>query len=112
MKVFIGQLDILGTIKYPVSAQDATYGTPTITWTTLAEVWMNVEDAMPSRAESVKLGLSVATNLTRVRFRKRDDVTSAMRIDIGSRVLQIISGPANIGKRDTYQEVMCDEVTS
>lgn len=109
----IGPLDKIVTIKYPVSTPDPVYGTPLITWTTLATVYANVEDVMPSRAESVKLGLSVALNQVRVRFNWRDDVTSAMTITLAapdSRVLQIIAGPASIGDPKSYSEVMAEKI--
>jgi head-tail adaptor len=110
-----GQLDREVLIEYPVPGQDPDFGTPTITWTTLATVWANVEDVLPSRSEGVKLGLAVARNQTRVRYRFRTDVTSAMRMTVlgpVNRVLQIIGGPAAIGARDSYNEVMCESVSS
>ena len=97
----IGPLDTRIAIEYPVAGTpDANYGTPTITWTLLATVWANVQDALPSRSESVVQGLAVARNQTRVRYRYRTDVTSAMRITIRGpvdRVLNIVGGPAELG---------------
>jgi len=111
----IGLLDRRVTIEYPVNGQDAQFGTPVVTWTELATVWANVEDAMPSRSEAVKQGLTLARNQTRIRYRYRNDVTSAMRMTVRGtpdRVLQIIGGPAAIGKRNTLSEVMCESVSS
>ena len=104
-------LDRRVIVEYPVTGQDATYGTPTITWTLLATIWANVEDVPPSRAETVKLGLTVALNQVRIRYRYRTDVTSAMRITLGARVLEIIAGPAEIG-RQQYSEVVCQSISS
>ena len=108
-------LDRRVLIEYPVAGQDSTYGTPTITWTTLATIWANVQDAMPSRAESVQQGLAVARNQVRIRYRHRADVNSSMRMttnDTPARVLQIIAGPAAIGERHKYDEVMCESISS
>src|SRR3990172_1349200 len=103
-------LDRQVSVEYPVAGQDATYGTPTITWTLLATIWANVEDVPPSRAETVKLGLTVALNQVRIRYRYRTDVSSAMRITLGARVLEIIAGPAEIGRQE-YSEVVCESVS-
>jgi SPP1 family predicted phage head-tail adaptor len=111
----IGSLDRRVTIEYPVAGQDAQFGTPVITWTLLAVVWAEVQDVMPSRSEAVKQGLITAHNQTRVRYRYRTDVTSEMRMTVAGppdRVLQIIAGPAAIGKRGTLSEVVCESVSS
>ena len=110
-----GKLNRRIMIEQPIAGVDPVYGSPTFTWATLAaEVWAEVQDALPSKAESVVQGLTVAKNQVRVRFRFRLDVTSAMRItelDAPYRVLQIVGGPATVGNRvDT--EVVCESVSS
>jgi SPP1 family predicted phage head-tail adaptor len=113
------------TIERPVSSPDATYGTPVVTWAPLAvlpgspvvaeKFWAEVQDVMPSRAESVTQGLAVARNQTRIRMRWRDDVTSAMRIIVhgdSDVVYQIIAGPAEIEGRKERIEVMCEKYSS
>ena len=108
-------LDTRITIEYQVSGTpDPTYGTSTITWTPLAVVWAEIQDVLPSRSESVVQGLAVARNQTRVRYRYRTDVNSAMRITIRGpvdRVLQIIGGPAEVGGHE-YSEVVCEQYSS
>jgi len=109
----VGPLDRRGTIEYPVRGQEPTYGTPIIAWAVLATVWCNVYDVPPSRSEAVKQGLSVALNRTRIRYRWRDDVTSAMRITLAapdSRVLQIVAGPAELGRKQ-FSECMCESLS-
>lgn len=99
-------------IEQPVAGVDPVYGSPTITWTALATIWAEVQDALPSRAESVVQGLTVAKNQVRVRFHFRLDVTSAMRItelEPPYRVLQIVGGPATVGNREET-EVMCEQI--
>lgn len=96
-----------------VTGQDPTFGGDIIEWRLLATAWMEVRDVPPSRAESVKLGLTVAINQTRVRYNYRTDITSAMRIRISGpveRVLQIVAGPAVLGDKE-YCEVMCEAVS-
>ena len=111
----VGNLDRRVTIEYPVAGQDANSGRPVITWAVLAVVWANVQDVMPSRSEGVKQGLIVSRNQIRIRYRWRDDVTSAMRMTVAgspNRVLQIVAGPAAIGGRNSFCEVMCESVSS
>lgn len=106
-----GPLDTRIRIEYKSTTQDATYGTPVDTWTLLAVVWANVQDVLPSRSESVKQGLEVARNQTRIRYRFREDVDSSMRIVIGSRTLQIIAGPAELGRHE-FSEVVCEAIST
>jgi len=109
----IGPLDHRIVIESPVITQDA-YGAPVTAWALFAVVWANVADVPPSRAESVRQGLTVARNQTRVRYRYRTDITSAMRIRIAGpveRVLQIIGGPAELGQHE-YSEVVCEAYSS
>lgn len=114
----VGLLDKRCAIEYPlVTGQDPEYGTDIVVWALLAVVWMNVEDVMPSRAEAVRMGLAVARNQVRCRYRYHPSlasVTSAMRITIRGpvdRVLQIIAGPAAIAERNAYSEVMCEIIS-
>ena len=106
-----GPLDTRIRIEYPDATQDADYGTPVPVWTLLAVVWANVQDVMPSRSESVRQGLEVARNQTRIRYRFRQDVDSSMRVVIGSRTLQIVAGPAELGRHE-YSEVICESAST
>ena len=112
--VHIGMLDRRIIIEKKVVTQDPDYGTEVVTWATLATVWANVQDVLPSRSEAVQRGLEIARNQTRIRFRYRSDVTSAMRItllDGTGRVLQIVGGPAELGRHE-YTEVVCEAYSS
>ncbi len=109
----IGPLDRRIAIESPVVVVDPDYGTQTVTWSPLAVVWANVEDVLPSRAESVKMGLAVALNQVRIRYRYRNDVNSAMRVRIVGpveRVLQIIAGPAEVGRHE-FSEIVCESIS-
>jgi head-tail adaptor len=119
-----GQLDRRVTIEKKVVTQDATYGTETITWTPLvvlpgsptvaAPFWANVVDVQPSRSESVKQGLALARNQTRVTLRYRSDVDSSMRITVhgdSDVVYQIVGGPAMIGRKE-WLEMVCEKYSS
>ena len=106
----IGPLDRRITFEYPSVTADE-YGAPVTTWKTLATVWANVQDVLPSRSEAVtQQVLSQSKNQTRIRFRYRADVNSAMRIVLRGatdRVFNIVGGPAEIGRHE-YMEIMCE----
>jgi len=89
--------------------QDAQYGTETVVWATVANLWANVQDVLPSRSEAVKNGLATATSQTRIRMRFRNDLDSSMRMTINRPapvVYQIISGPAELGRREWMEFVV------
>jgi SPP1 family predicted phage head-tail adaptor len=99
-------------IERKVAAPDATYGPGPYTWELVATVWAEVQDGLPSRSESVRSGLAQGRQQTRVRIRHRNDIDSSMRIVAGARVLQIIGGPAEIGGRRAFIELVCEAYTT
>lgn len=106
--VNIGQMDRRITIQKAVITQDG-YGAAVTTWKHFATVWANKQDALPSRAESVTQGvLKQAVNQTRFRFRYIDGLDSSMRIEHDGVVYNIVGGPAEIGDRLMYQEIMAE----
>ena len=75
----------------------------------------NIQDVMPSRSEGVQQGLIVGRSQTRLRIRYRSDIDSSMRVTVhgdGDTVYQIIAGPAEIGGRKQYLEMMLERTTS
>ena len=89
-------------------------------WDLLAEVWAEIEDMLPSRGERLADGINVATRPARVRIRYRTDVTNALRVVAGARVvdgevdysgariMQITTLPAELGRREGL-EFMVEE---
>jgi len=125
VRVSAGTLTRLITIEHKQATQDTQYGTQVITWVPLAVLpgsppvaerfWAEVQDALPSRSESVMQGLAVARNQTRVRIRWRSDIDSSMRITVHGDtdvVYQIIGGPAEIRGRRRMLEMMCERYSS
>ena len=110
-------LDTLITFKRETTteAPNSQYGNLVTTWETVGEEWAELQDVMPSRNESMLSDtIEVAKNRTRIRFRWRDDITSADRIEIThprARTLEIIGGPAEIGGRMMYMELLTEEVS-
>lgn len=121
-----GSLDRLITIERKQVTRDPDFGTEIVTWVPLVAApgspvvgerfRAEVQDALPSRAESVTMGLAVARNQVRVRFRYRDDVDSSMRVllhgDGADQVLQIVGGPAMVQGRKELTEIVCERISS
>lgn len=119
------ELDRQVTIERPVKVQDATYGTDVVVWAPLVaqpgspvvavRFWAQVQDALPSKSESVTQGLEVARNQSRLRMRYRADVTSDMRVTVHGEtdvVYQIVGGPAEIGGRKKFLELVIEKYSS
>lgn len=106
-------MDSLLRIERP-QADDALDGAGSGTWVThVAKVWANVQDMLPSRGEKLADGFTMAARPSRVRMHWRSDVTSDMRfVDLSSgapgRIMQIISGPATIGRREAMEFMVED----
>lgn len=110
----IGTLDQRIRLEVKSVAVDPDYGTQTITWTTFATVWANVQDVLPSRAEKEGGGVRIENKPARIRMRYLAGVTSDMRVillDRGNRELRIVSGPAELGRKEAI-EVMAEESTT
>jgi SPP1 family predicted phage head-tail adaptor len=102
-----GKLDRRVRIERPV-ADDTLDGAGAGTWSLVAEVWAEVQDSLPSRGERLANGINISARPARVRIRFRDDVTPDMRIVMGGRVMQIVTAPAELGRREGL-EFMVEE---
>lgn len=78
-------------------------------WEPVATVYAQVQDALPSRGEKLDGGMTTSIRPARVRMLFREDVAAHMRfavlrnvggVDTVIRLLQIISGPAELGYRE------------
>jgi len=106
-----GLLDRRITFEARQEAHTGAYNRVTVTWAPQATVWAQVQDMLPSKAESVDNGLLMHNRPCRIRMRYRDDITSDMRIDYGGRKLRIVSGPVELGRRDGL-EIMAEEYST
>ena len=110
-----GQLDARITIQQKSVALDADYGTEVITWITFAaNLPAQVQDMLPSKSETVKQGLALSANPSRVRLRWMPGIDSSMRVIVHGetdRTCQIIAGPAELGRREGL-ELMITEYSS
>lgn len=105
-------LDTQARIERPVLSHDA-YGGAITLWETVATPMCEVRDELPSRvvSEAVKNGIVNAAQRARLRMRWRAGITSDMRVIMmrpDRRAYQIVSGPAELGRRDGL-ELMIEE---
>lgn len=105
-----GQRNRKVEIQAKTTTQNATFGTPVVTWSTVATVFAEVQDMLPSRGERIADGISIARRPCRVRMLYRG-VDSTMRLKIGTRYLRIVSMPAELGFQEGI-ELMCEELTT
>jgi SPP1 family predicted phage head-tail adaptor len=103
----IGKINQSVVIKAPPTAQDA-LGQPTGDWTTFATVWANVRYL--NGTESIKAGAETSTAKASIRIRYRTDVTSAMRVELGSVVFQIKAVLPD-EQRKQHVDLVCEVVT-
>jgi len=94
------RLDTRIRIERKVVTPDPLYGTETVAWLEFATVWAEVQDVLPSRAERLADSIVIANRPARIRMRHLAGIAPDMRVIIGTRTLQIVSGPAEIGRRE------------
>lgn len=112
MKLAAGDLNTSVEIQQRATTRNATYGTRVEgEWTTIATVWAQVQDMLPSRAERVAEGVNIARRPSRIRMYYRDDVHSGLRLKIGSRLLKIVAGPAELGFREGIELITEEQTT-
>lgn len=106
-----GRLDTRIKILQRVETRDPDYNTAENNWIVFAERWAQVSDMLPSRAERVQEGINLSRRPARIRLRWLAGVTAEMSVQIGLRILQIVSGPAMIGRREII-EIVAEEISS
>jgi len=100
------RLDTRIRIERKSVTSDSFYGTETVNWVEFATVWAEVQDVLPSRAERLADSIVIANRPARIRMRHIAGVTPDMRVIIGTRVLQIVSGPAELGRREGIELIV------
>lgn len=110
-----GIRDTLITFQSATTTQESPRGTYAKVWADVTPTeWAEVQDILPSRAENIDPGIDVTRRPCRIRTLYRSDITARHRVKIGSRILEIVSGPAILGSpgRPEGLEMMCTEYSS
>lgn len=102
-----GEFDTLVRIERPVT-DEAFDGAGSGDWELVDEVWIGIRDKLLSSGEKLADGSNVTTRPARIRMRFRDDVSTEMRIVAGDRILQLVAGPAELGRRQ-WMEFSAEE---
>lgn len=100
------RLDTRIRIERKIVTPDPLYGTETVTWNEFATVWAEVQDVLPSRTERLADSIAIANRPARIRMRHLVGVAPDMRVIIGTRILQIVSGPAELGRREGIELIV------
>ena len=93
-----GELDRRILFQERTETQDSASGAYTYEWTDRAEVWAKVIEE--TRPENVAGDISMAARPANMFIRWRDDITSDMRVIYGDRTMEIVAGPAEVGRRE------------
>lgn len=104
-----GELNRRARFERATTTKDATTGAPVKTWAEIGTFWVSAIDTPPSRSEQVRNGLQQARQQTTLRMRWRTDVTPDMRVVLlgdSEVVMQIVGGPAMIGRREALELVL------
>jgi head-tail adaptor len=68
-------------------------------WELVEEIWVGIQDKLPSRGEDLEGGFTTSKRPARIRMYWRDDIDPSMRLVLGDRIMQIVAGPAELGRR-------------
>jgi head-tail adaptor len=107
----IGKLDRYVRIEQVTITNDPDYGTPINTWTTYKNAWAKITDITGKSQESTKSDLRLMKRPCEVTMRFDAGINSTMRLvmlDRDDRVLQIVSKPAELGRREGIM-FMCED---
>lgn len=105
-----GRLDRTITFQRQVAA-DGFDGAGSGLWVNVATVQAEIEDILPSRSERMADVVSIASRPARIRIRFRTDLSADMRILYGARKMEIMAGPAEIGRRAGLEVIAQDYTT-
>lgn len=72
-------------------------------WERVDEVHAEVRDVLPGRLDRAAEAFLTMTRPSRIRIRYRTDITPDMRFVFEGRIMRIISGPAELGRREAVE---------
>lgn len=102
----VGQLDRYIRIEHQSVVKDPDYGSEVVTWATYKECWAQVSDITTRSQEATNSDLRLLKRPCKITVRYDDGINSTMRIvmlDRGNRLLEIVSKPAEIGRREAME---------
>lgn len=109
-----GRLDIRVRIEHFTTTLDPDYNTEVKTWAEFATVWAQVQDVLPSKAETIQNAVEIAERPSRVRMRYLAGIRPDMRLVIlgggveSDQICEIVAGPAELGRREGIELLVKD----
>lgn len=107
----IGRLDCPITIERRVENQNTDFGGTDITWVKYIDCFAEITDITSRNQESTNSDLRQLKRPCRVTIRYNPNIDSTMRIvmlDRDNRILQIVTKPAEIGRKEAM-EMMAED---
>lgn len=102
----IGRMDDYVRIERKQVATDPDYGGEKVSWVEYKEAWADIVDVTTRMQESTVYDLRQLKQPCKVTMRYDDTITADMRLVVlteNNRVLQIVTKPAMIGRRDAIE---------
>ena len=102
----IGKLDRRIRFEQQTVTKDPNYGSEVVTWSTYKEAWAQIVDVTSRNQESTNSDLRLLKRPCKVTVRYDSNIDSNMRIivlDRDDRVLQLVSKPAELGRREAME---------
>ena len=108
----IGKLDRFVTVQAKLVTQDPDYGSEIVTWVLHKHAWASILDVTTKMQESTNSDLRQLKQPTRVQMRYDASIDVTMRLVVADtgRILNIVSQPAEIGRREAI-EFMAENYT-
>jgi head-tail adaptor len=107
----IGKLDRYVRVEQKTVTNDPDFGSEVITWSKYLTAWAKVEDILTNNQENTRSDLRLLTRPCKVVMRYNAGINATMRLvmlDRDNRILQIVTKPAEIGRREAI-EFTCEE---
>lgn len=109
--MLLGKMDRYVRIEQKSETINTDYGSRTETWTEYKTVWATIKDVTTGNQERTNSDLRLLTRPCEVIMHYDSGIDATMRLvmlDRDNRILQIVSKPAELGRREGIT-FMCEE---
>jgi head-tail adaptor len=108
----VGDLDTPIRFERPVATEDSEFGGNVgSSWETVWTTWGQLSDITTRMQEETKQDLRLLKRPCRLKVRYNPNIDATMRVvvlDRDDRILQIVSKPAELGRKEAL-EMMCED---
>jgi SPP1 family predicted phage head-tail adaptor len=111
----IGKMDRYVRFEQKVVTKDADYGSEVVSWQTYKECWASITDITTNRMHEYTFGdLRSLNRPCKIIVRYDEKIDPTMRIvclDRNDRILEIVSKPGELGRREAMEFIAQDYST-